>query len=211
MNPMKNIRMFDDIFWITWDPMAWFHHRNLCTLKSVLRDRSAGVALLEGFASSPGQNQWQIWLGIMGIRDTPKFQFGKVRMMLTMLNHGIPYVSLSQSLSRLCVCLCRRTAFHFVEHSSTTRLHSTFDKYYIYNTVWTKLLMWYGDNYLDLETRYFRRLLLGLCFRDLVAMFVNSIMVPNTVLSLWWNELSRYFVAVHRSRTKGFIMQNHVF
>ena len=65
--------------------------------------------------------------------DTPKFQFCKVRMMLTMLNHGIPYVSLSQSLSRL----CRRTAFHFVEHSSTTRLHSTFDKYIIYIIIYS--------------------------------------------------------------------------
>jgi hypothetical protein len=51
--------------------------------------------------------------------------------------------------------------------------------------------MWYGDNYLDLDTRYFRRLLLGLCFWDLVAMFVNSIMVPNTVLSLWWGMRCR--------------------
>ena len=72
--------------------------------------------------------------------------------------------------------------------------------------------MWYGDNYLDLETRYFRRLLLGLCFWDLVAMFVNSIIGSKFCSEpLVRNELSRYFVAVHRSRTKGFIVQSHVF
>jgi hypothetical protein len=90
----QHIEKISSIIWVTnWFPYesyekisyVWWHfldnlgsdglgnHRNLCTLKSFLRNRSAGVALLEGFASSPpGQNQWQIWLGMMGILQIPQ-------------------------------------------------------------------------------------------------------------------------------------------
>lgn len=126
-----------------------------------------------------------------------------------MLNHGIPYVSLSQSLSRL----CRRTAFHFVEHSSTTRLHSTFDKYIIYiiysldkvaDVVWGQL-PWFG--YSILPQAFAGPMFLGFgC--DVCELHHGSKYCSEPLVR---NEMSRYFVAVHRSRTKGFIMQNHVF